>query len=72
MNKDPIYVRYVYLTPKCLTILEALDASLDGIDLRKFKEGQEIPPLPSVKWIEKNYPDWDDEHPLQLPKLEKV
>lgn len=65
MSDSAVYVRYVYLTPKCLAILEALDKALEGIDLSKFKEDQELPPLPSAKWFEKNYPGWSDEKPVE-------
>lgn len=45
---EPVYVRYVYLTEKCLRLLESLEKVTDEIDLQKIPKDQELPPLPRV------------------------
>lgn len=49
MSEDPIYVRYVYLTPKAKELLEALEKAWGELELKRIPREQE-PPLPSAKF----------------------
>jgi len=49
MSDEPIYVRYVYLTPKCLELLEALEKVLPSdVALERIPKDVEVP-LPPRK-----------------------
>lgn len=49
MSDEPVYVRYVYLTPKCLKLLEALEEALPSdVALERISKDVEIP-LPPRK-----------------------
>ena len=49
MSEEPIYVRYIYLTPKCLELLEAIEKTLPSdVALERIPQDVEVP-LPPRK-----------------------
>jgi len=53
-KKDPIIVRYAYLTPKGLMILEAIEKALSDVHLERIPRTHDVP-LPSIEWQKKIY-----------------